>query len=694
MNEDPHLDKDKIGGKTLRLFDLTKLGLNVPKFLPISANKLRENSNKEILKPKFLQEISGKISKELNCQFYAVRSSALVEDSAKSSFAGQFKTLINVNKENLPLAIQEVATHAYNYLKGDLGKFSIIVQEYIEPEFSGITFTRNPNGNREMLVEYHHGRGEEIVGGKIKPKHSEFYWNYSNNNQLAHHELPNLTEAIESFRKIEKYYKFPQDIEWCTKNNTWYFLQARPITTISEKDYKQGLFLDKNLPENEKFYYEKTEISEIASRPTPITKDLLEEIYKTGGPIDLAYKKHKISYKAGPILKIIGNELFIDREAELKTLLPSYSFLENHNPQNSNIPTPKFASIKGIFTTFKNSFRLQLIKLKNYKELFSRLKNAIEEKNNSTQLQDFLPTFLAHYCLIFEINLLTKTAIDNLQRLIKKEQINIPKLLNYYSFIKKEELDLSGIKLKNEHLTGNSLEVSDESKFSFATVDNTKDPVVENWWNHLPSFKKTLLENPLKQAIIYNRLREINRWLVIQDIQTLRNILLEIAKKQNFKDLKNIYFTSLPPLAKNQPPNEIDCIKNRESYLKYSNFELPKTLIYTPISKSPTSGTTGLSQGVAEGTLISEEQLDKLNKKDHSLILYTKILSPELTRYFPQIKGIVSETGGLLSHLAIVARESKIPIIANFNLTQKDIHLGTIVKIDGSTGTIQKLPGN
>lgn len=693
MNEDQPLNKDKIGGKTLRLFDLAKLGLNVPKFLSISANKLRENNIKGILNPKFLQEIREKISKELNCRFYAVRSSALVEDSAKSSFAGQFKTLINISKENLPQAIQEVATHAYNFLKGELEKFSIIVQEYIEPDYSGITFTRNPNGNREMLVEYHHGRGEEIVGGKIKPKHSEFYWNFSDKKQFARHELPNLTEAMESFKKIEEYYKFPQDIEWCTKNNTWYFLQARPITTILEKDYKQSIFLDKNLPENEKFYYEKTEISEIASRPTPITKDLLEEIYKTGGPIDLAYKKHKISYKARPILKIVGNELFIDREAELKTLLPSYSFLKNHNPQNSIIPTPKFATLKGLFTTFKNSFRLQLIKLNNYKELFSKLKNAIEEKNNFTQPQDFLPAFLAHYSLIFEINLLTKTAIDNLQRLIKKEQINIPELLNYYSFIRKEELDLSGIKLNDEHLIGNSLEVSDESEFTFAKIKNLKDPTVENWWDRLPSFKKTLLENPLKQAIIYNRLREINRWLVIQDIQILRNILLKIAQKQNFKDPKNIYFASLISLGKNKQPNETDCIRIKESYLEHSKFELPKTLIYAPISQNSAMSPIGLSQGIAEGTLISGEQLDKLNKKDHSLILYTKILSPELTKYFPRIKGIVSETGGLLSHLAIVARESKIPVIANFNLIQKDIHLGTIVKIDGGTGTIQKLSG-
>ena len=681
------MNKDKIGGKTSRLFDLEKLGLNVPKFSYISADFLKQSllpnlseNSKTILNTKSILEISEKIADKLNCESYAVRSSALIEDSEKSSFAGQFKTLINIKKEGLSAAIQEVSLQAFQFLHGEIEKFSIIIQEYIEPNISGITFTRNPNGNREMIMEYHHGRGEDVVGGKIKPEKLEFYWNYLPKN-LAN-KLPGLETAVVSFKKIENFYKSPQDIEWCIKNNTWYFLQARPITTISKKNYQQSLFLDDALPKNEKFYFEKTEISEIAPRPTQITYDLLKEIYKTGGPIDLAYKKHKINYKSWPILKIIGNELFINREAELKTLLPAYTFLETL--------TPKFSSFKGLLTTLVNSFRLQFIKLKNYKTLFVELKNAIEEKSDHKQLKEFLAIFFKHYSLIFEINLLTKTAIDNLQRLIKKEQINISTLLNYYNFIKKEDIDLTGIKLKNENLSGNSLEVADESKFTATIIGDSKDENIENWWNKLPSFKKNLLENPLKQAIIYNRLREINRWLVVKDIQTLKNILLEIAKEQNFTNPKNIYFSNLKNIIDQKILDEKIYEKIKNEYLKYSEFESPKTLTYIPIDQASSGNPIGLSAGIAEGILVSKQELEDQRQPNAALILYTKILSPELTKYFPHIKGIISEGGGLLSHLAIVARESKIPVIANFTLNQNDIKLGTKIKMDGGTGIIQK----
>lgn len=75
---------------------------------------------------------------------YAVRSSALTEDGNKSSMAGQFETKISVSTEGLETAIISVIHDAENKLT-NLSLFSIIIQEYIELEFSGVCFTRNPN---------------------------------------------------------------------------------------------------------------------------------------------------------------------------------------------------------------------------------------------------------------------------------------------------------------------------------------------------------------------------------------------------------------------------------------------------------------------------------------------------------------------------------------------------------------------
>ncbi len=156
-----------IGPKTLKLFDLQSLGLHVPPFRSIDAKTLQKHTNeKGEIHVVALRDITKEIVSFLQCERYAVRSSALIEDSDKESFAGQFKTLINISEDGLELAIQEVTTHAYEFLSGRIEKFSLLIQEYIEPDISGVTFTRNPLGGREMIIEYHEGKGEEIVGGK------------------------------------------------------------------------------------------------------------------------------------------------------------------------------------------------------------------------------------------------------------------------------------------------------------------------------------------------------------------------------------------------------------------------------------------------------------------------------------------------------------------------------------------------
>lgn len=51
-------------------------------------------------------------------------------------------------------------------------------------------------------------------------------------------------------------------------------------------------------------------------------------------------------------------------------------------------------------------------------------------------------------------------------------------------------------------------------------------------------------------------------------------------------------------------------------------------------------------------------------------------------------KGIISENGGLLSHLAIIAREREIPVIVNFSLSKSEIKIGDEITMDGSTGEV------
>jgi pyruvate,water dikinase len=110
----------------------------------------------------------------------AVRSSAVGEDSAAASFAGQHATILNVTTSaQLTTAIDEVVQSAlslsaasYREKLGVVGapSMGIVLQELFNPESAGVMFTRNPlNGAEERVIEAAWGLGEVVVAGLVIP---------------------------------------------------------------------------------------------------------------------------------------------------------------------------------------------------------------------------------------------------------------------------------------------------------------------------------------------------------------------------------------------------------------------------------------------------------------------------------------------------------------------------------------------
>jgi pyruvate,water dikinase len=110
----------------------------------------------------------------------AVRSSAVGEDSADASFAGQHLTLLNVpDAADLPAAIREIwwsanSDSAITY-RQRVGLFArpsvgVVVQSLLNPDVAGVMFTQNPiNKADERLIEASWGLGEVVVAGRVIP---------------------------------------------------------------------------------------------------------------------------------------------------------------------------------------------------------------------------------------------------------------------------------------------------------------------------------------------------------------------------------------------------------------------------------------------------------------------------------------------------------------------------------------------
>ena len=225
-------------------------------------NRLNKENISEISKEitalfdsfKFSNNTINKIEKLLSeNKLYAVRSSGTKEDLDNYSFAGQYQTFLNIKKDDVLNKIigcyksmfSEVILSYFvnNNISIDYLKMSVIVQEMVPSEYSGICFTVDPiSGNdKTMLIEVGEGLGENIVSGQNKPEQYYYNW-YENTFEIAkkNHYIneKTLIKIASEFRRIMEYFGYPCDIEFAIVKNELYILQARKITKIEYQWYR------------------------------------------------------------------------------------------------------------------------------------------------------------------------------------------------------------------------------------------------------------------------------------------------------------------------------------------------------------------------------------------------------------------------------------------------------------------------
>ena len=242
MFQTEHAPVEIVGGKASSLLALYNKGFNVPPFFVITTNAVSMLKNSKAYR-KLFPEIKEAYRTAIKKGKVSVRSSAVIEDSRKSSFAGQFKTVLDVDVAYLYSAIRVVylslpkVVAAYG-LDGRPGtdKIAVIIQKMVYPEKSGVMFTADPiNGNRNrIIIEAVNGLGEALVSGAKNP--ARYYVSRTNSrilsrtsNLVTSRELKQLRDIAVS---IEKLFDYPQDIEFAIKNRVIYILQSRDITTL------------------------------------------------------------------------------------------------------------------------------------------------------------------------------------------------------------------------------------------------------------------------------------------------------------------------------------------------------------------------------------------------------------------------------------------------------------------------------
>ena len=182
LGDPKSFDSSLVGGKAANLSRLARMYHRVPDGFSLPVTVMDEVHPFDLR-----DEIICAISDLMNCHslsefIAAVRSSAVDEDGATASFAGQHETYLNiVGAEAILQAVIRCwesarSEHALDYrrqqgLSVTHPQIAVFVQQLVASDVSAVIFSANPlTGNDdEIMINANWGLGESIVGGTITP---------------------------------------------------------------------------------------------------------------------------------------------------------------------------------------------------------------------------------------------------------------------------------------------------------------------------------------------------------------------------------------------------------------------------------------------------------------------------------------------------------------------------------------------
>lgn len=263
-------ESSQFGAKAVGLGDAARQGLPVPPGAALSGDMVEAVASGET---EAIEQVAG--ATRLLRGPFAVRSSAVDEDSAEASFAGQHVSVLNVQSvEGIPAAVREVwwsanSDSAITY-RQRVGLFTrpsvgVVVQTLLDPDVAGVMFTENPiTGADERVIEGSWGLGEAVVAGLVIPDHfrvdragavlerkpgrKPIMMRALESGGTAEETVPDhlvqqlclddsrLQALNELAARCEQVYGRARDIEWAFDDGKLYLLQCRAVTTGKSRD--------------------------------------------------------------------------------------------------------------------------------------------------------------------------------------------------------------------------------------------------------------------------------------------------------------------------------------------------------------------------------------------------------------------------------------------------------------------------
>ena len=717
-------DASRAGGKAANLGELKHAGLLVPNGFVV-VNQPGDQLDRAL--------------DRLGPGPYAVRSSAVAEDLAEASFAGQYETFLDVEGQT---AVREAVDRcraaatssrvaSYREQRGVSADsaIAVLVQTMVPAAAAGVAFTGNPvTGDRdEVVVSAVRGLGEQLVAGSSTAEE----WIIRGRDAARRRGLESIITAQQAAsiadlaRKAEHHFGQPQDVEWAlSREGEIYLLQSRPMTALpAAVDWR---------PPGGGYWMRNLRLGEWLPEPvTPLFEDwLLPKLnagFALGNAIDVGlgaglkqavvngwyYSTPQPDLRLRSALKAIGSRP--------GTLLRFASALLKQSTDPALSERRYFASVVRRWRTDALPRYRMLVEAREREvetvtigglfDIVDELAEAAGEQfwclavggGSAWKLEVALARF-------YRAHLATKVSID-----VATLLIGLPGQVDHSAPYLVESLDWyrptmgersaplpRDVNKRRDALAGNRTAAENACREALAG-----QPALDVQFEEL-----------LRLAQSYARLREEQAFLLTLAWPTLRRCALrlgaEAARRGFIETPEEAFFLTRSELMAGTTGDEVADLRKlvaarRSEWERQRRLAAPLSLGNAPKLLRRMLGTLELlrsgsptgkevlhgepaSPGRASGRVRVLRGPDDFALFEDGEVLVSQATAPAWTPLFARAAAVVTDGGSLAAHASLVAREYGIPaVVATGNATERLLD-GQWVTVDGSGGFVEIQP--
>jgi rifampicin phosphotransferase len=594
------------------------------------------------------------------------RSSSVVEDSATSSMAGQFESVIGIRGVDAFVTAVAVVLDSRRRAGAAEHPIAVLVQPLIEPAYGGVMFGVDPVTGRtdRRVVSAVEGGPEPLVSGEVDG--SRYVLDPSNAKVLsfAANDGPTLQQTdlrrlMELSAKVAEVFGGPQDVEWAIdKDSQLWLLQSRPVTT-EIRGVPRGPIYGPG-PVAETFPYPLTELESDLWVP-PLREAVREAVMLAGSATEA-------QVAASGIVVCVDGHVAIDLRLAGE-IRPKLTILHRLNP------VPAVRRLRGAWRV-------------------GRLRSALPRL--AEHLLDRTDADLEAVPALSELTSRQLIALLHRSRTILRALHAHEILIGMLTDTGGNRMTGASVALRvlaearQDGLDDREILVRSPAVLALTGPQVAAEPVLpeEASTLHIPAASSC--ERCSDNGILREALRLRVRWVQELSGRAAWKLGERLAAAGDLPQPEAIRHLTLDHVEAVVTKRAVVVPALVESHDHDFGSPLPAWFQLSDLGKpirtqcdNEVGGGTGAGGGSGTGA-VSYDTVDPPTGS----VLVTTTLSPGLGPLLPRLRGIVSETGSVLSHLAILAREARVPTVVGYAGAKSDLPEGAVVLVDGETGQV------